>query len=185
MAALAAFGLTSCATAAEQSLDVGALAESASAFQAEILQDGVVDPAEYERAVLAKRQCVTDTGATVSDVYPVAARQLTFDWEVEAETEEEVVAINNEAAACDEEFLSAVGVVWAEQNLLSTEDREKLRPEVISCLQENGGQISPGATYDEIVKYVSENIDADGREITSSCLSEFPEYFMISVTNAR
>ena len=159
-------------------LDVNALAKQTSAFQAEILADGVVDATEYERAILAHRQCVQEAGATVGDLYSIRGNQLTFDWEVEAPTASEMDSINSDADACLAEYRDTVALVWAEQSVLTPREKEQIQPKVVECLQQANVRVATGATFAEVIAAVRA---VEDQSAVSLCVEKFPEYFSVSV----
>jgi len=176
--------LTSCSSAESPTetapLDVQKIAADASEYQAQLLEDGVVSPEEYEQATLAHRQCVAESGAKPGEIYTILDNQLTFDWEVEAPDTAAVEKISAVADACFTEFKDAVGAVWAEQNLLSPAEREALKPQVIECLNADGFEIADDASYDEIVGAVS---GRTSDKVGSACVEQFGSYFSVSSSN--
>lgn len=175
-----ALALSACAAdpnGSTRKLDVSALAEETSAFQAAILADGVVDPSEYERAILAHRQCVQEAGAKVGDLYLIRGNQTTFDWEVEAPTQSEVDAINSNADACLGEYRDTVALVWAEQAVLTPREKERIQPKVVESLQQANVRIDKDATFDEVIAAIRALED---HSVISQCVEKFPEYFSVS-----
>lgn len=172
--------LSGCTSNIAPELDVDALASETSDFQSEILEDQVVTAAEYEKALLAHRQCVSDAGAKVSEIYETVNHQLTFDWEVEAATDEELERILAEADLCLPEYFDDVGLVWSEQNVLSPEEKQAIQPKVIECLQQAGLTVPDTATFLEIVEAVSEAQEDDPDSLVRECVTRYPEYFMVS-----
>ncbi|GAA5210383.1 hypothetical protein [Microbacterium kyungheense] len=93
-----------------------ALLQHASEYERAILMDGVVTPAEYARALIDWRDCVSSAGAQPSEIYPIADNQLTFDYEITAATDEARVGLEVTAETCLPEYFDAVGAWWVEQD---------------------------------------------------------------------
>lgn len=55
-------------TASEIEVLIVELSKGASDFQEEILADGLIEPAEYQRAIEADRACVAESGCEVGDL---------------------------------------------------------------------------------------------------------------------
>jgi len=171
--------LAGCATSNEQpaELDIAALIAKTSPFQRDILKKGTVARADYEKAVLAQRECVIATGAEASELYETGNNELTFDFGTTTDTDEQNDAIMLKAGACLTEYRSEVGKVWAFQQLLSPQQRKNLRPEVIACLVSEGVTIKESATITEVYRAVNEekNIQA-----SRPCVSRFAAFFAVA-----
>lgn len=181
LAAVGLFVLAGCSAPAEPEiteLDVDAIAAETSDFQRGILEDGVVLPEEYERAVLAQRECVTAAGASAGEIESRGNNELSFDWEIEAPSQEELDSITSEADSCVEEYVDAVGSVWAYQQLLTPEERSERRPEVVACLQTAGIELADDADFEEIVESIS--ADESTIETAQDCMTEYIDYFSVA-----
>lgn len=178
------FASTGCSSDMEAAspLDIQALAEQTTPFQQEILKDNAVSYPEYEKALLAQRSCVETAGATVGDLVDTGNNEKTFSYEVVANTKEDADRINLAADKCLEEYLVEVGKVWAYQQLLSPEEHDKQRPDVIQCLKDDGIPVEDNASYDQILEAVStpENVDKAER-----CIQKYPGYFYVAPTESE
>jgi hypothetical protein len=157
-------------------LDLEALLESTTDFQREIIGDGVVTAPEFERALLARRECVADAGAEPGDIYTGSNGELTFDYDITAEDEEEALTIQQSADECLPEYFTDVGAVWAYQRLLSPAERDAMRPDALACLESAG---LTGLPDDASVADMSLAIQEDGEisEGERDCLVEFGSLF--------
>jgi hypothetical protein len=163
-------------TSEADTLDIDAVLEGTTPFQHEILEDGVVTAAEYERALLARRECVADAGATPGDIYEGSAGELTFDFEITAATEEEVLAVQEAADACLPDYFADVGSVWAYQRLLSPAEREEMRPKALACLDGAGlTELPEDATPADMA--VAIQGDGEISEAERACLVEYGSLF--------
>jgi hypothetical protein len=162
-------------------LDVNALAQNTTAFQSDILADGEVAPDEYERAVLAAHTCVKDQG--FSPEAPTWTRgELMFSVEMTAESDEALTEMNNryDAAyeACMSENVNDVGRVWTNQLLLSNEERDAMRPDVINCLQAADLDVTDDASDSDIF----DTLTLDTADAWEDCTKRYPEFFMVPST---
>ncbi|RZI95947.1 MAG: hypothetical protein EOO67_01500 [Microbacterium sp.] len=159
-------------------LDVAALAATSSAFQAAILEDGVVTPGEYESAVLAERACVIAAGGSAGEITETGNNELGFTYTVEAETEQARAAAEIETEACLDEHMSEVGTVWAYQQLLSPEQLDEMRPRVAACLRGVGIGVSDAFTQGQLRKLLA--ADPAALEGIKPCVAEFPGFFAVN-----
>jgi hypothetical protein len=181
VALAAALLLGGCSSAEEQEiapLDVDALARNTSAFQSELLQDGVVDADEYERAVFAAHSCVTDEGFSPDS--PAWSRgQLVFSVEMQAKTDAELTEMNRRYDTayedCMSEYATDVASVWTNQMLLSDEERDAVRPDVTDCLQAAGLDVDDNAPDAEI--YAAMTLDTI--DDWQTCAERYPEFFLV------
>ncbi|MFF2276805.1 hypothetical protein [Agromyces sp. NPDC058126] len=173
--------LSACSSQSEPAaLNLEGLLDQTSEFQREIIEDGEVSSTEYERAVMAQRDCVIAAGAKPSEVRTVGNNELTFDYDVTAATEDDVEQINAKAEACLPEFLSEVGQLWAYQELLSPEEREDQRGDVIDCLTTAGVELPEDATSTEIFDTLSQLEDLEEAMV---CVDEYPGFFSVPATS--
>jgi hypothetical protein len=164
------------ADGAHDKLNLDALLEETTDFQREIVEDGVVTAAEFERALLARRECVADAGATPGDIYAGSNGELTFDYDITAESEEEARIVQRDADACLQDYFADVGTVWAYQRLLSPAEREAMRPRAVACLDAAGlTELPEEATLAEMAAA----IQADGEisQAERDCLVEYGSLF--------
>lgn len=177
--------ITGCSSAEldeRPALDTEAIVSTTSDFQKELLRDGTVTASEYESAILAYRTCVEDTGATPSEIYAVGNNEQTFDYQVVAANDQELVQINADAEACVSEYFDDVGSVWAYQQLLSPAEVEDLRPAVIECLRGAGVPVNDGQSYDELFQALSELVDLS---VIQPCVEKYPGFFAVSPEEAK
>lgn len=157
-------------------LKIEAILEATTPFQYEIIEDGVVTAAEFERALLARRECTAEVGATPGEIYSGRNGELTFDYDIVADSDDELLAIQADADACLRDYFVDVGSVWAYQRILSPEERERLRPKALACLDSAG---LTELAEDASVAEMAEAIQRDG-EISRAereCLVEFNSLF--------
>jgi hypothetical protein len=102
-------------------LNLEAILAHTSDFQRKILEDGLVTSAEFELALLARRDCVALAGEKPGQIYEAGDGERTFDFDVTAGTEQEMRNIQAKAEACLRDYFSDVGAVWAYQRLLTSE----------------------------------------------------------------
>jgi hypothetical protein len=157
-------------------LDVESIASETTEFQREMLEDGVVTQAEYERALLAQRDCVIAAGAEPGELYEIGNNQFTFDYDISAATNDELDKIQVKADACTPKFFSDVGKVWAYQQLLTPAEREAQRPLVIACLVSVGIEVDEDADLTEIARSVIATGEPDR---VAPCVEEYPGYFAV------
>lgn len=147
-------------------------------FQAEIIGDGEVTPAEYEKALLAWQACVGDAGATPGEIYAIGNEELTFDFEITAPNEKAMQDIQDEANLCLPQYFTEVSAVWAFQKLLTPAERARMEPAVVACLQEAGFDLADDADFDDVKDVMSRTSDAFSK--ATPCYEEFPGYFRVA-----
>lgn len=161
----------------KSALDIQALANQTTAFQRDILKDGTVTYSEYEKAILAQRDCVQAAGAKAGNLTKTGNNELTFSYEVIASSKDEVDRINQASEKCLTEYFSEVAKVWAYQQLLSPQDRDKERPEVIQCLRSDGIALDNNANFEEIVSTVHK---PENTEKSQRCIQKHAGYFSVA-----
>ncbi|MFK4806164.1 hypothetical protein ACI3KX_09865 [Microbacterium sp. ZW CA_36] len=137
-ALLMALALASCAPQAEpvqETLDLDLLLERTSEYQKPIIADGTVTAAEYERALLAQRDCVLEAGAQPGEIYEIGNNELTFDYTVEAANDAARLEVESRTESCIPDYFSEVAALWAYQQLLTPAERDKEQPLVLACLE--------------------------------------------------
>ena len=133
--------------------------DSLSEYQKEILEDGVVTYAEYEKAATAEYECVKSVSPYFS-VGPIEIKYGQFFYVTttsypEDITSEEIDRLDAQASQCDTEYLSEVGMQWASQDVPDADEREKMRPEVMACFAAAGLAVD-ASTTDEQFQSASE-----------------------------
>lgn len=155
-------------------LDLAGILKETTEYQREIIADGIVTPEEYERALLERRDCVASSGAAPGPIYKIGNGEQTFDFEITATNDDAMNIIQQKADACLPAFFDDVGAVWAFQNLLSPEERQKMQPLVVECLAERGVKVDSNATSDQIARVVQEVEDFSK---VSPCVEEYIAFF--------
>jgi hypothetical protein len=162
-------------------LDVQQVAQDSTRFQREILADGNVTFAEYERSTLATIRCLEAAGFVVEGPFPrngTDTRYLDFSYEARAragETAESVARrLQADGNGCEQQFRSAVARVWEYQHLLTPAQREGQRTLLIACLRAGGLTIADDASEAEVVRvsFTRDNPAAAG------CRKQFPDYYV-------
>lgn len=164
-------------------LDLDALMDETTEFQRAIIEDGVVTAAEFERALLARRECVAEAGATPGGIYTGSNGELTFDYDITAESEEESLAIARDADACLEDYFADVGSVWAYQRVLSPAERDAMRPKALACLEDAGlTDLPENATAIAMATAIQEDREISPAE--RDCLALYGSLFATYVDDA-
>ena len=157
---LATVPLTGCVSQEEYNrafvdVDLDTLSE----FQREILADGVVTYAEYEKAVSAEYECVKDVypNRTMGPIEPTRGQlaytvETSFDEDMSAK---EIAAVDAADFKCRETYLEPVASKWASQDVPDADEREKMRPEVMACFAAAGLAVD-ASTTDEQFQSASE-----------------------------
>lgn len=176
--------LTACGNSSsdESTFSVDALAQNTSDYQKKILQDGTVSAAEYEQAIMASWQCVKDTGAVADPVTPHGNRELGFGYLIEAATDEQMAQMEQAAEECHTTYASDVSAVWANQNVLSAEDRDKKRPEVVECLRSHDVEVADDATSEQLATELW-RLQPDHPALI--CATDHADFFAIPLDGAR
>ncbi len=127
-----------------------------SAFQREILADGVVTRPEYERAFDAAISCMRDEGVVVSDPLPQnAGRFLSYVVSLgrqqgDGNPGESLVPSESIQESCERRYLLGIVDVWNQQQTPSGREAEGMRRDYVACLQARGISVSDEATVDSI-----------------------------------
>ena len=138
---------------------------NASEFQREILQDGQVTPAEYERAVLSTLQCLDRSDVVHSEPKLETSGERTrwqYTYTFDKNDEERGNKIYNQ---CYDEFERAIVIFWGRQTAPSEQDEQELIAEFLACLEEHGLEV---ASVDE-VPVLSAIWAADQKLIEQNC----------------
>ena len=151
------------------------LAASAPESQQQILADGRVLPSEYERAVIAERDCVEQAGFVVHDLV-WSEGQLGFDAEWMGEIEAEQDAANIRALdACKDDYSRIVARAAILQDTPTASEREALRPELVQCLRAAGIQLEEEADDQDIFTALTDAVD---NASASECVTEHYQDFI-------
>lgn len=164
-AAIAVTGVA-CSSGAAPSSDfvdefVGGALPDASSFQAEILEDSVVEFAEYEQSVLATLACLVDEGLEVQgpeldpDGYTYNYLYRGVDGEGNLLPDSTVNARFN---GCYAKYGELVDSVWVAQNSTSVGDApQDVKDAFIGCLAGEGVTVSPDAHITEIYRLLGDD----------------------------
>ncbi len=150
-ALLCAVAVAGC-TVAPSEAPSSTLPEGLPPFQREILSDGVVTFAEYERAVFRTVQCLRELGYEV-DGPELGARGLFYDYWVTVGPEGSA-ATSEAQDRCDEEYLRSVAFAWARQNELTGAELEAELERLRACLGEAGVEVAADATVEDLIELV-------------------------------
>jgi hypothetical protein len=163
-------------------LDFDQLRADTTDFQREILSDGEVGTDEYERAVLARWECVKESGFS-PDQPEWSHGEFGFGNEMVADTDEQMDALlakyDAEHERCDQEFTSEITLVWVAQMTMSPAERDATRSDVISCLRSVGIEVPDKADDDQIYAAMTpETLDQ-----WKDCSEQFPGFFTVMPAN--
>ncbi|WP_149085540.1 MULTISPECIES: hypothetical protein [Microbacterium] len=173
---LGALALAGCAAEAPVTeLDVSEIAADTTPFQAKILEDGMVSPAEYERALLSQRDCVVSAGGDAGEIVDIGNGEKGFEYSVTASTEQERLKLEAATEACARDYIEDIGLVWGFQNLPSQEDLDDMRPQVAACLRGVGIEVDDDFTRDTLKEEVGAS--EAKYEAMRPCAEEFKEFF--------
>lgn len=186
LATITVAALSACAPTEEEHgeepvLQIQDLVEDTSEFQAALIEDGEVTPAEYEQALLAWQACVAEAGATPGEIYAIGNEELTFDFEITAANENAMQDIQDAADLCLPEYFTEVSTVWAFQQLLTPAERSRMEPDVVECLQDAGFDLDDDADLDDIEDALSSTSEASS--MATPCYEKFPGYFSVAPTS--
>lgn len=154
--------------------DIPALLAKTTPFQAEMLKDGVVDRSEYEKAILAQRQCAIEAGGVPGEVKDIGNNQLGYEVEFQSPKQEDIKVFQEAHQACRAKFSREVIEAWTYQQLLSPREKENQRPKVIDCLNSKGVEIPADATADKIFQLSS---NEKNQNAYLECARQFPGFF--------
>lgn len=115
---------------------VAAVFDTAGEFQQEILADGLVEPGEYEKAVLAALQCLDQAGIPHGEPVLTSKGARAPKWRF-------IVGpyppgSESTAEECQTTYLNAVAAVWSAQEAPSEEELQAVRDEAVRCARERG-----------------------------------------------
>ncbi|SDS88171.1 hypothetical protein SAMN04489743_1106 [Pseudarthrobacter equi] len=166
--------------------DVQKAAANTSAFQKELLADGALTREEYERAVLAERDCIQRAGAKPGPLVTNGDNSLSFEVEITAPDEIQGQAISKKAEACYGEYASEVYPVWAFQNLPTEDDKRELKPDLLQCLEDAGVAVNNSETVDDVIDAVSTYSQSEASRQNAEfdeCMKRYKRFFDVSPRN--
>ncbi len=137
------------------------LMRTASQYQAELLQDGVLTFSEYESAILAAVKCEEAAGFKIL-AFPIPGKPGRPGPELSTRGEYQYVQASDDGAdraelgaalqRCEEEYVSIVKPLWAEHVAPTASELQGARNEIGSCLREQGVAVSRQPSGDELMK---------------------------------
>jgi hypothetical protein len=139
-------------------------------FQRDILEDGEVTSAEYERAYSATVGCMRDAGLEVIGPYAIMAdRYLTYSVRDAPGSDDAMIA-------CEEQYLEFVGAVWSEQQTPSGAEAIRVLNAYIECLSSIGIEVPREATLQEVEDAAGEATGSDAYP----CIEQYSTSHFIS-----
>lgn len=142
--------------------------------QAPAFADGVVTAAEYEAAVLATAQCMTEQGIQFVDPPhwdKATSSRLQFSY-VAGDTVEKARTTNETYDRCRNRFSTAIEQLWQLQDVPSERKLQQARAALGQCLREHGLQAPEGATSEELAVF-------SGQEVFQTCAQKVATEFQI------
>ncbi len=136
----------------DTALRSGRLAGNSTGFQREILADGIVTRAEYERAIAATIACMQQQGLAVTGPLEInAGRFLGYvvglgpdegPGGAPSDTFESVQTL------CEATYLDGIAAAWIVQQQPTGSEAEAVRIDYVECLRERGLDIDSNASID-------------------------------------
>lgn len=114
---------------------IRASAETSAPIKA-ALQDGKLEFAEYESAVLAMLSCVKSTGASIRDRDPALSSRGLYTWLISWSVAKG--DLSKKVDACFESELGIIDLLWKENVAPSETDVQNAVQELTDCLQRSG-----------------------------------------------
>lgn len=147
-----------------------------SSFEREVLADKKVTKEEMQKALAKYSQCVSKTGATLTDLHGrrLAMSNLLVNL---GEDTSAYDAIEKKVQSCRAE-VDAVDAVWAMQSAPTAEERRHIATDLVTCLRHDGIDVPVGAGQDEAMRLYRQSLEAAGagdHHIGSECVSEYYE----------
>lgn len=147
--------------------------ENASEEQLAILDDGEVTFEEYEAAINRSLACMEDAGIGVQGPHRVDERgftELRYSHSASSpgRTEDETLAVSD---ACLEEHSMVVEMMYqSSPSAVEAQDEqfEQIRGALVQCLEDNGIDVDPDASRDELTTAAVHLLVEDGTD----CLTE-------------
>ena len=123
---------------------------SATEYQANIISDGTVTPAEYEAAVLATLACLDDHGIAhgVPQYSERRVESPIWFYTFGPYPEEDKATIEAQFQQCYDDYEAAVAAVWIQQEGPSEDELEAAKQEVVDCAKEHGLPVRSYADLD-------------------------------------
>ncbi len=149
-------------------------------FQKEILGDGVLTLAEYERAILEVRRCMAALGSTPTrESMPTKNHGYSARWynpgPGRETTEDEKRQNREQTARCFRDYTDALGSVWGRTYHASAEELQRARDAFAACIRDRGAgdlPIHPGDG--EILNFI---VSAAGAPEVRACRERIEEEF--------
>ena len=164
--------------------DVAQIAATTTPFQQQLLADGEVTFAEYEKATLAAMGCLERAGLVVDGPHPrngFDSRFLEFSYGYDEIPPDELETMNRRMLdagdECEQEYRFDVALVWEYQHLLTPQQREQQRPLVIDCLRAGGVRIADSASHEDVYQVSARPDDPAVRR----CREAYPDYYVVDV----
>lgn len=128
-------------------------ASNASDFEKEILADGVVSYAEYERANLTIVECLEDAGIAVTQVVPASEEGfLNFNF-VRTDDPGGARRVDAAYADCEKQYAQYVFAVYRKQNLPTGVELTERKADLVACLEGAGlSDVSADPTTTELAE---------------------------------
>ena len=153
------------------------------AQQAELVVDGHVDRAGYERAVNATVACLRGRGVTVADPEPSSdGRFLHFSYSVVTPAGGDRAAADADAqqkyAECYLQNQSVIDPIWVRDSMPSEEQRQHAANDTGRCLRDSGYDIPDGLSIQEIQSRVLQ-LSPEKLDGTARCLMLHQDVFVV------
>jgi hypothetical protein len=151
--------------------------------QLELIVDGHVDRAGYERSVHATVACLRTKGVKVEDPVPSSdGRFLHFSYSVVTPAGGDRVAADADAgkkyAECYLKHQSIVDDLWVRDSMPSEEQRQHAANDISRCLRQDGYDVPEGLSMPEIQARVLQ-LGPDKLDGTSRCLMQHQDVFVV------
>lgn len=127
--------------------DVQAIIENASGVVAEIVADGEVTIAEMERAALAARACIEESGVLLVDFeFKPLGPGGDLSYSVAGVSSDAAQSASEVADGCIERFYMPVTRVYSALHPLTEEDLARLQARFVECVRDRGVEVTDYAT---------------------------------------
>lgn len=144
---------------------VAGMVATASGFQAALLADGELTPAEYERAVLAQVGCMEDAGYVAIGPVPSRGHQIVYNF---GAGKSDPDALGTTYDDCYARYLDVVEPVWAYLHQPTEQEKQAEIHVLSSCLSDAGADVPGSPTYSELLDLVPEVGEAGIRCVMES-----------------
>ncbi len=157
--------------------------------QLELIVDGHVDRAAYERAVHATVACLRNKGVKVADPAPSSdGRFLHFSYSVVTPAGGDRAAADADAqrkyADCYLQHQSVVDDLWVRDSMPSEEQRQHAANDISRCLRQDGYDVPDGLAIEQIQARVLQ-LGPDKLDGTSRCLMQHQDVFVVPDDSPR